>query len=664
MITIFGNSLGALWPWFLAAIPVGGALLVYLFRAKGVSNPHVTSSLFLLSKLPQYLPSRKRFIPPLQFWLELLACLLLALAVSGVFSAETGEHVAVLIDNSKSMATLQPSGDSRLESARRIAESDISTSGSTTRFTVLAGNTSFPDSLQRGESPRARPSSSSRALATLQKIQQSYETDRLQATLDTLAGSKQYDAVWVYTDKERLDQLTDTQVKIITLPSDANSLSNAWIESLSLKAVGTSTPSSALNSSQLLVKVAAVGPSTQTVSISATCTDLGSGDTFSPTSTTLSIRSGTTASATLGPLSRAWSHCRVTLAREDSGSRDAISLDDEAWITNSPAPKQIGLFSTLSPKELGLQQLPYEILEANRLSESQRPTQAIYHRTLPESTSKSASPLRPSIPSLYVMPPTGSLLWSNGKVSLNPENSVEITRWDLSHPLMQYVQPTLISIPSAAIISCPDSAKPVVFTSAGALVCAGEEGGVRYVITGFEIFPFDGLRSPTVSIFTLNALRWLFANETQAAGTEQSSSNSLQEGALRVGQAVLPADVVSARMIAPQERSLSSGESRSISISTPGIIAIRKERNSLAEESLLAANSFSAEESDLSRRNTLRAPQLKAPLQSDGQRDPRGVLESAEKTLFEGTFTLLLLAVLLIDLIRRIATRSRWGNPA
>jgi hypothetical protein len=662
MITIFGSSIGALWPWFLATIPLGGALLVYLFRAKGVSNPHITSSLFLLEKLPEYLPSRKRFIPPLQFWLELLACLLLALAVSGVFSAETGERVAIVIDNSKSMATLQPSGGSRLESARRIAESDISTGKSTTRFTVLAGNASSSSSPQRSDQPEKRSGSASAALALLQKIQQSHEADRLQATLDTIAGSKRYDAVWVYTDKERLDQSPDTQIKIITIPSDTNSLSNAWIESLSLKAVDQLAPSSAPNSAQLLVKVAAVGPNAQTVSVSAACTDLASGESFSPPPTTLSIRSGTTASATLGPLSRAWSHCRVALTREDSGSRDAISLDDEAWIANSSTPRQIGLFSALSSKELGLQQLPYQILAGEELAQSQRVTQAIYHRTLPEGSSKSVS--KPTIPSLLVMPPAGSLLWSNGSVSHTLANSLEVTRWELSHPLLQYVQPTLLSIPSAATITCPDSAKPILFTSAGAFACAGEEGGTRYVITGFEIFPFDGLRSPTISIFTLNAFRWLFANEVRTAGSEQSRGASLPEGTLRMGHVVLPADAVSARMIAPQELSLVSNESRSIVISTPGIVAVRAEGSTTRNESLFAANSFSAEESDISRRHTLRAPLLKARTQSGDQRGPHGVTEGEEKTLFDGTFTLLLLAVLLLDLIRRIATRSRWGNPA
>jgi hypothetical protein len=201
-----------------------------------------------------------------------------------------------------------------------------------------------------------------------------------------------------------------------------------------------------------------------------------------------------------------------------------------------------------------------------------------------------------------------------------------------------------------------------MFASAGALACAGEEGGVRYVITGFEIFPFDGLRSATVSIFTLNALRWLFANETLNPGSEQARLASPQEGSVRVGQLLLPPDTSSARMIAPQQLSLSSGESRSTSVPVPGIVAVSKEGVGAQDELLLAANSFSTEESDLSRRYTLRAPVTHAAPSSESQNSAQRALQGGEKTFFEQTFVLLLLAVLIADLIRRIASRSRWGN--
>jgi hypothetical protein len=666
MITIFGSTIGALWPWFLASIPLGGALLVYLFRAKGTAHPRITSSLFLLQKLPEYLPSRKRFIPPLQFWLELLACIILALAVSGVFSTDTGERIAVLIDNSKSMAALQPSGDSRLESARRIAESDISTSPNTTRFTVLAANSLLslsPVSLQSSQDSTQRPTSPSAARKAVQEIAQSFEADRLQSTLDLLASSRQYDAVWVYTDKERADQTINPKVKIITIPSDARALSNAWIESLSLKSP-SDTAAASQTKTLLQVKVAAVGPSAQAMSVSATCTDEASGSSYSLPSSSLSIRPSTSSNALLGPLDRAWSYCRVQLRPQDSSARDVLAIDDEAWIANSSTPSQLAVFSALSPQELGLREVPYSILEGRTLSDSERVTHAIYHRVLPQTSSKAEESPAPTIPSVLVMPPAGSRLWSNGAVSPSTAKALQVTRWDSSHPLLQYVQPGLLSIPSASLITCPDSAKAILHSSAGALVCAGEERGVRYVITGFELFPFDGLRSPTVSIFTLNVLRWLFSSDSLSPGSTQANKSLEQSGALNVGPLVLPPDTTSARMVAPQELSLTQGESRSALIPAPGIVAIRKQGVGSQGELLLAANSLSADESDISRRNTLRSPPALADSPQGDKAALQGVADNTEKTFFEQTLILLLLAVLLADLIRRIATRSRWGSVA
>jgi hypothetical protein len=187
---------------------------------------------------------------------------------------------------------------------------------------------------------------------------------------------------------------------------------------------------------------------------------------------------------------------------------------------------------------------------------------------------------------------------------------------------------------------------------------------VRYIITGFELFPFDGLRSPTVSIFTLNILRWLFASEAQSTGSPQPGQSLPQSGTLSVGPLVLPSEAVSARMLAPQELSLTKGDSRSALIPAPGIVAIRKQDAGSQDELLLAANSLSAEESDVSHRTTLRSPPAKADSSRSNQSALHGAAENREKTFFQHTLTLLLLAVLLADLIRRIATRSRWGNVA
>ncbi|MEY4700562.1 MAG: hypothetical protein RL326_749, partial [Pseudomonadota bacterium] len=128
MITIFGTSLAASAPWLLLAIPIATSILIYTFRARGPSAPTVTSSLFLLSKLPLALPARRSFLPPLQFWLELAAFLLLSLSAAGLTASSVGERVAIVIDSSTSMSAPTSSQSTRLETAKRLAQADVAKS--------------------------------------------------------------------------------------------------------------------------------------------------------------------------------------------------------------------------------------------------------------------------------------------------------------------------------------------------------------------------------------------------------------------------------------------------------------------------------------------------------------------------------------------------------
>ncbi|HEY5374243.1 MAG TPA: BatA domain-containing protein, partial [Polyangiaceae bacterium] len=66
----------------------------------------------------------KRLVPQLPLLLELLALSLLALALSRPASRAghiAGEHVAIVVDTSASMAALEPDGRSRLAHARDAA---------------------------------------------------------------------------------------------------------------------------------------------------------------------------------------------------------------------------------------------------------------------------------------------------------------------------------------------------------------------------------------------------------------------------------------------------------------------------------------------------------------------------------------------------------------
>ena len=140
MMTMLGSAISAASPWFLLAAPIALGLLVYIFRVRGSSNTTVVSTLFLLKDLPQRPQGRKTFIPPLQFWLELLLFVSLSLAAANLISTKRGRHVAVLLDSSLSMGALASEG-TRFEEAKTRATRDIADSSASTSFTVFSGST-------------------------------------------------------------------------------------------------------------------------------------------------------------------------------------------------------------------------------------------------------------------------------------------------------------------------------------------------------------------------------------------------------------------------------------------------------------------------------------------------------------------------------------------
>lgn len=639
MITLFGVSLSALSPWFLVAIPCATVLLVYLFRARGIAQPRVVSSLFILRKLPSYLPSRRRFVPPFQFWLELLAFILLALAVSGILARQTGNRIAIVVDTSKSMATLQSTGDTRLQTLIRIASADIDQAQSSDRFAVFsAARVLTPHA---GGDARQGLASARSARVIVEALSAGYESDRLSAVVAPLVSSREYDSVWVYTDKVLEQDVVPPTVRVVTVPSEPGSQQNVWVESVRLAAGDAAGAGKASDSSALTVTLAAVGKSPARVTLSGECFTAPGEGREALGAVAVQVHPESATQATLRPLPRNWAFCRVFA---EPATSDALLLDNEAWIARATSQGSIALYSALTSQELGLNSLPYAVTKSSQPGATPEVNNAIYHRTLPTVDSPSAA-------RLVVFPPPTRSLFGNGSVRAPQSErgrSIEVTRWIESHPILQYVQPTLLSFPTVSILSCPDTAQPVLFASEGAIACAGEYAGSRYVITGFELFPFDGVRSPTVSVLTLNIFRWLF----QGAGVASDMN-------LAVGAVLLPYQVSRASIVAPRTEVLAESSAKSVVVTTPGILRVRREGASAQPETYLAVNAFSNEESDLSRRYTISLPALSTPRETSQASNATN-----RQTLpLERIFAVGLLVMLAIDLIRRIAVRASWGGP-
>lgn len=616
-MTLWGVTITAHAPLFLLGIPLGAALLVYIFRARGSGSSIVTSTLLLLSKLPQYMPARRRFVPPLQFWIELAALILLSLAAARLISSESGARIAVVIDSSKSMATLISAGEPRLAVAKRLATADIAQSLPTTRFSVFAAS----DSLKTITTPGLSSAAAIRAITT---ITQSHSPDQLQQFVTALANSREYNRIWVYTDRSSEPISTDTPIKINSIPSDLLALTNIWIHSIATRG-DSATPS-------IEAELLASGKAPVAASVKATCTKPSSRERFDLPSTTKTIVPGQISKVSLGPITQPWSYCNVSAQPQDLALVDALAIDNDAWIVQSSTDTPITLVSALSSQQLGLTAIP-NLSIATRTNQSLPVAgQAIYHREVPPSLPQQAT--------LVVSPPQGSLPWRGGRSSGAERTTSDITRWATSHPLLQYVQPDLLSLPETSILECPDSSTPILFSPRGAVACAGEEAGARYAITGFELFPFDGLRSPTLSVFTLNIMRWLF--QSGAPGLSTSSLGTIK----------LPTSSSSVQVVAPRAHELPLDSSRIVTISEPGVVSIAPSAGDTANGQLRAFNAISDAESDTSRGGSVAVVTSKDVPPTK----PR------EKFPLEGILAAAALLVLAADLVRRIVKRSSWGQ--
>ncbi len=643
MITVAGAVVSSAWPIFLAAIPFALGALLYLFRAKGAGQPQVTSTLFLLSRLPQYTPSRRRFVPPLQFWLELALALALALAASGVMSARTGERVAIIIDTSKSMAAYLGPDETRLEAAVRIAAADIAQASADTRFTVVkAGRTLVPQTL-KDEAALAIPASD--AINLVRALKPTYEADNLGAIIPDALSGEDYDSVWLYTDRYIEGSSRTERLRVTTIPYDSDSIRNIWISSVAARK--TQPP-------VIEVGVSRVGPDLGAVLISVSCTDRVSGETFAVPSVTDRIGSRETKIIRIEPISRAWSYCRLSIEGEGG---DLLTSDNEAWLVRSDEKGELGVISDVPLQELGIERVPYGkmvSLTSSEVTERKNLKAVVYHRATPIS--------RPKNPTMVVYPNSGSKLWGAqvfGEAAKASAGAVEITRWDESHPILQYVRPGLMTLPTARILECPVGAQALVYSVSGPILCAGEDAGERFVIVGFEVFPFDGLKTPTLSILTLNALQWLLS------ASEASSADFSSVGMLRLPQI----ENSSLFRLAPRSEQIAASTPLNIEIAEPGILAIIGANSDQARgtEQLIAVNAISDQESDLALQAPVDIPII-APTGQSIESERRGAgQEMARKaggvrdiTHHESMLAWAAFIVVVLDLLRRIAGRASW----
>lgn len=625
MISLFGYSIHALYPLVLLGAPLGAAFLVYVYRSLGDSRKTVISSLFLLRDLPRASPGKSKFIPPPQFWIELLCFIALALAATGIIATREGEHIAIVIDTSLSMGASQIDGSTRLDQAKKVALSHLDQSPLYNRFTVFEA---------RGTAHKRTPPevNASEAADAISALSYSVEQDRLAGTIESLYSSGDYDGVWLYTDHLVTKSNSDSNsaqpaLRITSLPSsqERSNSANIWISDI----VETSTPEG--SSLTIVVEGSSSTPIPATVTTSCYADSLTQ-PIGQPIARQTTVHSGTQTKVTIELLPQGWGFCKAIILPNSTTLYDSITDDSNGWIIHSSSQEKVPLLSPLTPSQLGLDTLKtptivsYQSLAASELQN--KPT--IFHRVeLPTS----APP-----PSFAILPPAGALPWG-GSISANEVKNCEVTRWSTSHPILQYLNVATLVLPSARIITCPDTSSGILFTREGAIACAGESPSGRYVILGFEVFPFDGARSPSTSILVLNIFKWLLQDL------------ALDNRPKTPGYQMIPAGAVSALQVGGNRTITEFDESRRILLQGTSLFQFKDQKGTPIS---LASSLFSSTyESDVRSENP-----LTINLSSEKNREKKST--SSDLWYY---FALAALLVLGWDLTRKLIGKSRWEAP-
>jgi hypothetical protein len=175
-----------------------------------------------------------------------------------------------------------------------------------------------------------------------------------------------------------------------------------------------------------------------------------------------------------------------------------------------------------------------------------------------------------------------------------------------------------------------------LYTGEGPVACAGESGGARYVVLGFELFPFDGKKNPPLSVLTLNLLKWLFQSIGSSSGLPVGSTVDVPEAA------------TSARYKTPTPTDLEILPARSVKPARPGIVDFFDANG--GKVGAVAMTFFAPRESNLSLESAVELPAV----------ETQGLPAPDRRLALYYYAALFAMFVLAGDLLRRLLLGIEW----
>jgi hypothetical protein len=534
----------------LTALPL--LLIPYLIRRK--PRRIVFSSLLLFSEMGARASGRPwgRLRLPLIFFLQLVLLALLIFALSEPVFSLRPSHIAIVLDNSASMQALED-GKSRFQLAQESARDLLREVGTTGKVDVYLTT----PRLEKLRSATLMPAEAAGLIMSLEPYDIGDPPLDYDKVLNQLAGQQKYDRVYLITDHPVSRQGEKLRAISRGTPHD-----NLAITSFQLS-------HTSLTNAQLNATAEVANYSAKDVKIKI----MVSGGGAVVASRELIIAAGKSAAAFFEGLpQRAYYEAEIA-------ARDALLVDNRRFAVPptsqslrilgiSPRPQALSSLRTLPGVTLNIIS-PDSYQNAERIGYDLE----IFHFATPAEL--------PQTPALFILPPDNSLVGLG-----NPLSRPVVSNWREPHPLTQYVNFSLLRPTYARPLRPQVAGETIVESPEGPLVFAAQRHGVRYLILGFDPFPYLGRENLPMSVFTLNLLDWFFEN---AGARGRDTGEALAFSAARQGDLV----------VSPRGDKISL-ESAATSFSDTFYQGVYQ-LNRGSEKELFAVNFQDANESDLRR---------------------------------------------------------------
>ncbi len=475
----------------LSLLPI--LFIPYLIRRR--PRRIVFSSLLLLREFPSG-PSRRlwgRLRIPLLFFLQLLFLLLLVLALGEpVYTIRPPQNLAVVLDNSASMQALE-GPESRFDIAKKEARELIRNLPNETRVNLFIA---VPKPERIG-GPLFTPQEALALIDTVSPYDLGDSYGDYGELLSQMARDSSYDRVYFLTDHPVQGQGERISVISVGQPQE-----NLAITSFHLTR-------GSFGSSRLRARIEVTNFSSKRQTVRVTLK--GGGRTLSRQTQTVSPGKILEVSFEGFPF--------YPYYETELEPNDALPLDNRRFAV-PPESRGLSILGiSPRPRALGsLRSIPGLTLkvispdEYEKITGGQR-TLEIFHFSTPS--------VLPQSHALFILPPK-----ENPLVFLErPVSRPVISSWRDPHPLTRYVNFALFRPPYARPLRPRSLSDDIIQIPEGALAVALERGGFRYLVLGFDPFPYLGRRNLPVSIFTLNLLGWF---REESTGISTTTGNPLQ----------------------------------------------------------------------------------------------------------------------------------------